>query len=440
MRILSLDLSHYKNFPKSRVEIKNFDTIVGVNSSGKSNLVGTFDLLENFFKYGLEEAVALSGGLATFSNAATTPTNAPRKTNIIYRLSLDDDFLWSNRYLAPGTDKPGVMTAGECQVDFEVEKNNFDENLKPEDWEATYKATLTFTINVKPPEGESQTADAILEITQKNSKTQLKISSKIHPDTAEILDAEKLLDEVFPFYDYYKSRQKAKKTKSRINDKSLAQIFLNNLNINLSRSKGCIVYNFDPKVIKKPVKISLQENLTDNGENLAAVILYRRKSDYDFFQKNYVLTIRSFFPQIKDIDVQNTIDNNLIITFEDETLHRKLAPNSVSEGILFISLIVAAVEFSSNHIIVIEEPERYIHPALLGKLINYLKESSEKRQVLVTTHSPLVVESAGIDNLLVVEKDAASGASDVRRGNSKNISKATIDDIGLSHLFVNKQI
>ena len=56
----------------------------------------------------------------------------------------------------------------------------------------------------------------------------------------------------------------------------------------------------------------------------------------------------------------------------------------------------------------IEEPEAALHPAAAGVLLGALREASEATQVLVTSHSPDLLDHKGLgpEHLLAVTSDA----------------------------------
>jgi predicted ATPase len=64
-----------------------------------------------------------------------------------------------------------------------------------------------------------------------------------------------------------------------------------------------------------------------------------------------------------------------------------------------------------------------------------MKEASNAKQVIVTTQSPEIVKSAGLENLLFVSRDG-EGFSDVFRLSDKESIKAFLkNDIGVEELY-----
>ena len=76
----------------------------------------------------------------------------------------------------------------------------------------------------------------------------------------------------------------------------------------------------------------------------------------------------------------------------------------ISDGTINIIALIVALYFEEHSVVMIEEPERNIHPHLISRVVEMLKDKAEKKQILVTTHSPEVVQHAGLENLLLISR------------------------------------
>jgi predicted ATPase len=66
---------------------------------------------------------------------------------------------------------------------------------------------------------------------------------------------------------------------------------------------------------------------------------------------------------------------------------------NMSDGTLrVLGLLLAVYQVSSSSVIVIEEPEATVHPAVTQLIMEVLIDASHDRQVLVTTHSPDILD------------------------------------------------
>jgi len=82
-------------------------------------------------------------------------------------------------------------------------------------------------------------------------------------------------------------------------------------------------------------------------------------------------------------------------------------------NLVYISLLLASMDFDSDFnrhgqntlvfpMLVLEEPEAHLHPALQYKLLRFIRERrvSRSRQVFLTTHSTHVTVAAGLDSIV----------------------------------------
>ncbi len=83
----------------------------------------------------------------------------------------------------------------------------------------------------------------------------------------------------------------------------------------------------------------------------------------------------------------------------------------VSSGTLrMLALMTALLTESGANLIGIEEPENYIHPKALSCFVDYLREARNRVQVMVTTHSPLLLNYLGEPEAIrVVRRDEEKG-------------------------------
>jgi len=168
------------------------------------------------------------------------------------------------------------------------------------------------------------------------------------------------------------------------------------------------VYNFNPdkmREIQDPDP-SPSPVLQRDGSNITAVIHDAFRDNTDLKQRldNY---LNAVVPQIKSVQVDN-IRNKYILTF-DQTVKStnnpwKFDAIAMSDGTLrALGVIVAMLQVNSSSaknrqipFVAIEEPESAIHPAASAILRDVLSEGSDWTQVIVTSHSPLLLDADNI--------------------------------------------
>ena len=65
---------------------------------------------------------------------------------------------------------------------------------------------------------------------------------------------------------------------------------------------------------------------------------------------------------------------------------------------MYWGLITAVFQRPKPSLLVIEEPEASIHPGALGSILDVLRLASRSMQVVVTTHSPDVLDAKWIED------------------------------------------
>jgi len=85
---------------------------------------------------------------------------------------------------------------------------------------------------------------------------------------------------------------------------------------------------------------------------------------------------------------------------------------------------------------VIEEPERNIHPYLISRLVEMLKDAARNKQIIITTHNPEMVKNANIDDILLISRDAEGFSRISRPASKQEIQDFLESEIGIEELFI----
>lgn len=114
--------------------------------------------------------------------------------------------------------------------------------------------------------------------------------------------------------------------------------------------------------------------------------------------------------------------------------------DGAGEGILSVFFIVDALYDSKpDDIIVIDEPELSLHPALQRRVADLLLKYSSDRQVVVATHSPYFVDvaalAAGARLARVHKQGEESCISMLRATTASRIAGIALDDMNNPHVF-----
>jgi AAA15 family ATPase/GTPase len=119
----------------------------------------------------------------------------------------------------------------------------------------------------------------------------------------------------------------------------------------------------------------------------------------DFDAEKKVISFRNFFCEFK---------------FDGKWLNFDQLSDGTKRIIYLVSEAINYQTFISSEILLLEEPELGIHPHQLHKLMTFLKEQSADKQIIITTHSPQVLNILGrgdLDRIIICENDAKKGTT-----------------------------
>ena len=84
---------------------------------------------------------------------------------------------------------------------------------------------------------------------------------------------------------------------------------------------------------------------------------------------------------------------------------REFSDGTISVVALLVGLF--SQEAHKPPITCIEEPENFLHPAALAKLLAFLQDTAHKWPILLTTHSPYLVNGVRPQDIIVAVVDDA---------------------------------
>lgn len=118
--------------------------------------------------------------------------------------------------------------------------------------------------------------------------------------------------------------------------------------------------------------------------------------------------LRALFPTVKKLQLQNVSNSTkaLAIELNDGT---RVPAEQMSEGMLYYLAFAALRHIEPTSVLLVEEPENGLHPARIADVMRILREISRESQVLIATHSPLVINELEPEEVSVVTRRPGEG-------------------------------
>jgi len=167
----------------------------------------------------------------------------------------------------------------------------------------------------------------------------------------------------------------------------------------------------EPTALRSPDQFSDEQRISAIGEHLPNALF--RLGNYSEIANR----LSDLVPGIRSLEVlqdETRQQRTLSVTMSDQ---RSYSASSLSDGTLrFLALAVLSNDPESTGLVCMEEPENGIHPLRIPEMLRLVRELSDAdlspddfldraglRQVIVNTHSPLIVAELPDGELLMAE-------------------------------------
>jgi predicted ATPase len=156
--------------------------------------------------------------------------------------------------------------------------------------------------------------------------------------------------------------------------------------------------------IRKPILPTSNARLSPNGSNLAQVLNTIKIQD-----KKTDRTIRDLLNQVNSNFVDynfNFIGGNIELMLEEGGLNRAIHVSHISDGTLrFMCLLSVLLNPRRGQLICLDEPEVGLHPDMILTIAEAIKEAGSQSQSLIATHSEQLLNRFDLQEIRIVEKN-----------------------------------
>jgi len=165
-------------------------------------------------------------------------------------------------------------------------------------------------------------------------------------------------------------------------------------------------YNIYPNTLTEPQRPANPYPLDEYGANLASTLREMQRS------KSCLLAplgeaIQAVIPGVKDFQISQ-VGGYLVTRLRRNMIDDTRALFELSQEsectLRMLCILVALYQDFPRTLIALEEPELTIHPGALGLLWEEIKSAAERSQILITTHSPDLLDMCKAEQLRIVEK------------------------------------
>ncbi|MDI3473508.1 MAG: hypothetical protein PWQ48_1789 [Thermotogaceae bacterium] len=414
MRVKKVDVKNFRSFKEVQVELGEFNVMIGANASGKSNFVQIFQFFRDIKDHGLDNAISMQGGVEYLRNMALGTTE-----NFSLKLIFDTKPSKYQRVRVKGGKGWIFIKTYETTYEFELGFKKGGAEFEVLNDRIVQKCEFA---KFEKEKLEKLGRGKIFVFRSKNKiKVEISKDKKEIPLSKDDLFSPFLLDIELP-------------ANTLLLQNPVIAAFIP-LSFRLGKAFDISIYDFDPKLPKKATPVAGKAVLEEDGSNLSIIV----KSIIENKEKKrkFLNLVQDLLPFTKDLGVEKFADKSLLFKIREKYFNETYLPASlISDGTINILALIIALYFENKALTIIEEPERNIHPYLISKVVDMMKEASKDKQIIVTTHNPEMVKNAGLENLLLVTR-TEEGFSKISRPADKETLKVFLEnDIGIEELYV----
>lgn len=450
MILKRIRIKNFKSLHDAEIKLTNFNVIVGKNSSGKTNTVDAFILLNKIYTFTDINPFGLWWGYR----------NAVWKQNENFPISIEFEFDIFESTNQKNKKKYTVIFETSCTgiggklnilkerleiknmllleregkwLKIQYDKKYFDKFINYLNEYAIEKKIIQQRLHMPP--------------SRETAKNILKDKNKYIQQTQELESERSILRMPFrvrTIGDYKISSFLSFPMKESADDKSVliiapkinkiktfemdfdedAPLTLVIKNVIQNLIENMIILKINIFEMTKPYIAKKETMLLESGENLNAVL-------HNLFLKEGKLPKRienllyNHFPGV-ELRFSITEDQRVFIRIFENNM--ELPPSCTSQGLYKALAILTAIELKPS-MIIIDELENSLYPDLLKYIIDELKNSNIP--VIITSHSPVVIDMVDLDNIILTEK--IGGQTEFKRIKNVKQLKKTLTHQGLTH-------
>ncbi len=156
--------------------------------------------------------------------------------------------------------------------------------------------------------------------------------------------------------------------------------------------------------IRQPSSYGTETILLPDGQNLMT-ILNTIKNNHSFYYNKIEEAVKKINPYFKDVSFA-FLGSKLYLVLREEHLTKSVSIEHISDGTLrYLLLLSVLFNPERGSLVCIDEPETGLHPDMINTISDAIKQASKNTQLIIATHSPLLLNSFDIDDILIFEKN-----------------------------------
>ena len=147
--------------------------------------------------------------------------------------------------------------------------------------------------------------------------------------------------------------------------------------------------------------------LLSNGKNLTALLSHLNGNSVKAYDK-IIEEFKNVNSNFKELVFTTPMAGKSLMSLKEKNLDRAITIENISDGTLRY-LLLLSIFYNPNRgsVVCIDEPEAGLHPDMINGIAKGIKYAAQNgTQMIIATHSPLLLNAFELEDLKIFEKDA----------------------------------
>ncbi|WP_417878424.1 ATP-dependent nuclease [Vibrio sp.] len=390
MKLRQIEITNFRGIGYAKIDLENFNTLIGSNNIGKSTILKAIQLLLNTsnptsedwpFRKASESTLIISG---TFSDITPEELTKPSIAKLVHEntLQLRVKASWNNELNC--IDKAKYEAYARV-IEIDGLTNKITEARK-----IPIIKSIIEENGFNTSESFKENLDLIKEIALEKHPDVVSVS---HKWSSESISISNHLQQAIPHVLYIPACFKIEDDLKSQKGTPFGFLFTNLIFPVLQQDKSFTSYTDSAKHLQMKMRGEIPGELIEGIDTLMSGISTSLNQIMDFKSKVKLsvgdIEIDQVFMKAATLLIEDKLETQL--DYQGSGVQRALAYALLEANALF-----TASASNRTTVILYEEPELYIHPHLMRILRNCLREKSklDNWQVIASTHSPFLIDIA----------------------------------------------
>jgi len=375
MRIVEIAVWNYKSLRSISMSPNGLNVLVGPNDSGKTNFADCLDFLSEVYRNGLRAAVTQKGGYENIVYRRRSRSTAP----IGFSLVVETDSVGELLRL------PGRSSRFQFHHTFEFRTHG--RGIREE----YFVSRESFSVSAM----HAKEVVPLVKMTRGEDGTEI-IDSDVPAEYSAAVGEFAYIMRTF--------------TSDR--ERSVSEVMISSLLggmlpftaefVNGMAQIG--VFQFSPTRVRQETAPSPRPQLERYGSNLPTTVDLLQRQHPDVWEE-ILTSMRRIVPNVDQIEVDYTSSKLLGLLFRENGMKRPWTSHEVSDGTIQTLALLTAIFEPRSKFLLLEEPENSVHPWIIRNLVAACRAVEKRKQILLTTHSPVLIDSVKPSDVWLVWRD-----------------------------------